>query len=273
MKPKLSFITTSEGFTITQNKYQMGWMMPYIHHHSYHEIYILEYGERLVRIDNKEILATAYQATFFPGNIPHKSSGTSAFGGICICFEESYLEKYLTKTSQKQLLKCFETTIVNLTEKEYARVKEIANAFTPFKKNNYIRLIELLDILNTAAEHTVPQNIMPLQYPAAEKSQLISKYIDEHFRTIKTAKEVTELFDVSESYFFKSFKKLHSVSPRQYINNLKLRHACYLLIHRLDRSSKSISADSGFESYEHFMRLFKQKIGCTPLEYRKSHKQ
>lgn len=268
MKPKLSFITTTEGFTISQDKYQPGWIMPYVHHHTYHEIYILESGERLVQVEDREFPATAYQATFFKSQIPHRSSGTSAFRGICICFEESYLDKFVTKAAKSQLMQCFQHTVADLTEKEYSEIKKIADNFIPFAKNNYVSLINLLDLLTTAVERTSPRELITVPNNAVEKSKLILKYIDDHFRTIKNAKEITELFGVSESYFFKSFKKEHGISPRQYINNLKLRHACQLLTYRKDRTAKTISSDCGFENYEHFMRLFKKKMGCTPIEYR-----
>lgn len=271
MKSKLSFITTTEGFTISQDKYQPGWIMPYMHHHNYHEIYILEHGERLVRIDDKEFSVSAYQATFFLSNTPHKSSGSTAFGGVCICFEKNYLDRYITASAKKQLMKCFKYPLITLTKDEYLQIKEISDAFIPFAKNNYIRLINLLYILNTATERTNLQDIVPVQNNFTEKSQLIFKYVDDNFRTIKSAKEISDLFGVSESYFFKCFKNRHGISPRQYINNLKLRNACQLLIYRQDRSAKTIASDSGFESYEHFMRLFKQKMKCTPIEYRQMH--
>lgn len=271
MKPRLSFLTTTEGFVISQDKYQPGWIMPYIHRHTYLEIYILEYGERIVTINDKEYSVSAYQATFFPSNIPHKSKGTSAFGGICISFEESYINRYLTKTALRELLKCFEQPIAILTEDEFAKIKEISDSFIPFKKNNYIKLINLLDILNTACRRIQPQDIATLPNDTESKSQLIFKYIDDNYRTIKSSEEVCELFNVSQSYFFKCFKSKHGISPRQYINNLKLRNACQLLIYRHDRNAKKISADCGFESYEYFMRLFKKKLGCTPIEYRNTY--
>lgn len=271
MKPRLSFMPTTEGFIITQDKYQPGWVMPYVHHHTYHEIYILEYGERLVQIDDENFQAVAYQATFFKSNVPHKSTGSSAFGGICIGFEERYLDKFLTIPAKKQLMQCFKYPIATLTEDEYRKVKELADSYTPFKNSNFIVLINLLNILNMVTQRLNPQDIKVTQNNFTEKSHFIFKYIDDNYRTIKNVTEISQLFGVSESYIFKSFKKKYNVSPRQYINSLKIRNACQLLLYRKDRNAKTISSDCGFESYEYFMRLFKKKMGCTPLAYRESN--
>ena len=131
MKPKLSFMQSNEGFTISQDKYQPGWLMPYVHYHSYYEIYILEYGERLVEIGDSKFHAAAHTATFFGSKIPHKSTGTSAFGGICICFEESYLDKYVTPYAKASLLNCFKRPLLILTAEEYDKIKTIADSYMP----------------------------------------------------------------------------------------------------------------------------------------------
>lgn len=271
MKPKLSFMTSSEGFTVTQDKYKPGWIMPYLHYHNYYEIYILEYGERLVQIDNDEFPAAAHSATMFYKNVSHKSSGKTAFGGMCVSFDDSFLDKYLHKDAKHSLLKCFEHKLISLNDEEFERIKMISDSFFSFDKRNFIRLISILDTLNSAAERVTPNDAHGSFENTSDKSHLILKYVDDNYRTIKNSKEITELFGVSESYFFKMFRKEHGISPKQYINNLKLRHACQFLIYRHDRSAKTIAADCGFESYEHFMRLFKQKMGCTPLEYRENN--
>ena len=38
-----------------------------------------------------------------------------------------------------------------------------------------------------------------------------------------------------------------------------------------DRPLKDIALESGFSDNENIYRLFKQKVGCSPTEYRKTH--
>lgn len=271
MKPKLSFMSSSEGMTITQDKYQPGWIMPYAHYHNYYEVYILGYGERLVYIDDEKINAGAFTATLFDKNIPHRSSGTSAFGGVCVSFNDNFLNRFFTHEAKHKLLKCFGHTAFTLREDEFAALKSLADGFISYDENNFIRLADILTILNTAAAHANPLDFLKHENDKEYKSELIFKYIDENYRTIKDTKEISDLFGISQSWLFKLFKKKYETSPKQHINNLKLRHICQALIYQRNVTVKAISANCGFDSYEHFMRLFKQKMGCTPLEYRRDH--
>ena len=75
-------------------KIQKGWSMPYSHHHTNYEIYILLSGERLVTIGDITYRVKAGMANLFESNISHRSVGDTDYTGICIHFSKVYLEKY-----------------------------------------------------------------------------------------------------------------------------------------------------------------------------------
>ena len=52
------------------------------------------------------------------------------------------------------------------------------------------------------------------------------------------------------------------------VGRKKLAHAKKLLL-QTDDTIAGVAFDSGFENTAHFCRLFKQKTGTTPMEYRK----
>lgn len=58
------------------------------------------------------------------------------------------------------------------------------------------------------------------------------------------------------------------MTPKQYINKLRINNACHRLKYE-KKSIKSIALDCGFDSYEHFINVFKKAVGCTPSEYKK----
>lgn len=68
--------------------------MPYSHHHTNYEIYILLSGERLVTIGDITYRVKAGMASLFESNISHRSVGDTDYTGICIHFSKVYLEKY-----------------------------------------------------------------------------------------------------------------------------------------------------------------------------------
>ena len=71
---------------------------------------------------------------------------------------------------------------------------------------------------------------------------------------------------LSEAYFRKLFKKVHGVSPIQYVTDLKLDFASHLLQSGLYTVNET-AARSGFSDPKYFSRVFKARFGNSPKEY------
>ena len=63
------------------------------------------------------------------------------------------------------------------------------------------------------------------------------------------------------------FKEEYGITPFEYINDLKIKKAMYLL-EVTPKSIEEISSESGFNHYSHFYRLFMRKNGTSPYEWR-----
>lgn len=72
----------------------------------------------------------------------------------------------------------------------------------------------------------------------------------------------------SVSSFKRDFQSIYKTTPGRWLMEKKLSHAKKLLL-ETDSSIVNVAFDSGFENGAHFSRLFKQKTGITPLEFRK----
>ena len=81
-------------------------------------------------------------------------------------------------------------------------------------------------------------------------------------------KELAKVAGLSISRFSVIFKASTGLSPIEYFNNLKMRHACYYL-DNTDMSIGQISDLAGIENQHYFSRLFSKTIGMSPREYRK----
>ncbi|SHF33015.1 transcriptional regulator, AraC family [Mariniphaga anaerophila] len=73
--------------------------------------------------------------------------------------------------------------------------------------------------------------------------------------------------NVGYSWFRRMFKNYTGLSPRQYCLQLKIIRAKELLL-STDLSVKEISYELGFESIHYFSRVFKQKTGKSPSDFR-----
>lgn len=110
-------------------------------------------------------------------------------------------------------------------------------------------------------------------------SGIIEKFdqlIDEYFRSDKLQLEgipsigyFADAFHLSVNYFGEMIKKLTGKTTLEHIQ-LKLINMAKDKISLQDKTINQISDELGFKYPQHFTRLFKQKTGVTPNEYRTS---
>lgn len=77
---------------------------------------------------------------------------------------------------------------------------------------------------------------------------------------------------VSEGYFRTVYRRCFNVSYHQDCIAAKLLRACYLLSETA-MSVYSVALDCGYTDEKFFARQFRQNIGCSPVEYRKSRNE
>ena len=73
----------------------------------------------------------------------------------------------------------------------------------------------------------------------------------------------------SHTQFSKLFKQYTGITLIEHIMNLRLEYACTKLTTSHD-SVLQISSQVGYDSLSFFTKIFKQKFGITPLQYRKN---
>jgi len=84
--------------------------------------------------------------------------------------------------------------------------------------------------------------------------------------------ELAEKTQMSEVHFRRLFRKGHQVSPQEYITALRVNHAKERLQFS-EGTMEEIAKACGFPDPAYFSRVFKQKTGFTPSEYRKQIEQ
>lgn len=83
-------------------------------------------------------------------------------------------------------------------------------------------------------------------------------------------KVIAEKLNTNEKYIFDIIREYHSSNVSDYLNNLRLNYARTLLAQSSDkRTIDAIALDAGFNSRSVFFRLFKEKYGMTPSEFRR----
>ena len=97
----------------------------------------------------------------------------------------------------------------------------------------------------------------------------IKKYIKNHLTDKLTLESICSCVFFSPTYCENVFKKETSFSIIDYALNEKIKMAKTLLIEG-SFSLKKISEQLGFQDYNYFSRLFKKRVGLSPLSFKKS---
>lgn len=91
--------------------------------------------------------------------------------------------------------------------------------------------------------------------------------LQKNFRKKITLKQVARELCFSPNYFGALFKKQIGMTFNEYLNVLRLKYACTLLLNS-EYSIKEIALNSGYSSVEYFLYVFKKQMKTTPKRYR-----
>ncbi len=95
----------------------------------------------------------------------------------------------------------------------------------------------------------------------------VANYIQHHLSSPITTQEIADALFMSRPHLSKKFKKETGQNLTDFIMNQKIDEAKRLLKYS-NKSILSISVYLGFSSQSHFTKVFKQKTGKTPGEWR-----
>ncbi len=146
---------------------------------------------------------------------------------------------------------------------------------------NYLKIISLIENEKPGFQYTASGVLIQIlgQIFALKKyNSFDGKIIEDHIRKAKlvimeniqfpiSQEEIAKNIGMGYSLYRKKFKEYTGVSPAQYQIQLRINRAKDLLI-TTQKPIKEIAHNIGIESYDYFSRIFKQKTGYTPSEFR-----
>ena len=95
----------------------------------------------------------------------------------------------------------------------------------------------------------------------------IKEYIEQHFDQKIDFKELASVSGYSYDYFRRIFKQYFSISPQQYMIDIRIRQAERML-RTTDLSCAEIAYCCGFSNHAQMTTMLKNAVGKTPLQLR-----
>jgi len=106
----------------------------------------------------------------------------------------------------------------------------------------------------------------------SRRVQKVKSFIDAHYREELRLSQLSDIAGMSDSSFSRFFKLHTGRNLSDYIIDLRLGHACRLLVDSSD-SIAEIGYHTGFNNLSNFNRIFRKRKGCSPSEFRENYRK
>ena len=148
---------------------------------------------------------------------------------------------------------CFLCSLGLDTEKLY--LENLANLFAVHLLKNHLSY-DLKDF------HNAPRL-------SIKKFNLIVEYIEANLSEKITLTDLAKVVNLGKFYFSHSFKNHTNMTPYDYVLQLRVKRAKRLL-QSSDLPICDVALECGFGNQSHLAKHFRQKLGITPMNYRKN---
>ena len=216
------------------------------HSHWEFSVHITGYGKMVSDTDLQIMPDIIF---LIPPGIMHREESKqeldSIWGGFDACIPDAECDKILSLHSPelvKKFIDCWKFSARNygpIGPELDGRLKQLVGRF--FR------------------ELTGQNNLTPMQKAV--------EYFNENYQTPVSMQELAEKLNCSPGYFYRQFKEFTGETPVNYLNNIRLKRACFHLSHST-LAVKQIANLCGFPDPYYFSRIFKNTYGVSPLHYR-----
>ncbi|MCD8740014.1 helix-turn-helix domain-containing protein [Mucilaginibacter roseus] len=137
------------------------------------------------------------------------------------------------------------------------------------------KIMLLMEVLMSLGSYPQKQALASMgfhyNFQEAEKDRInaIYNYTIANFKNKIKLEEIAAIANVSPNSFCRFFKSRSHKTYSQFINEIRVGHACKLLIDN-QLNVKEICYESGFYNFASFHKYFKQITGKSPLGYQKT---
>lgn len=251
------------------------------HFHNAHEIIFVQEGEADFLIAGKKYNVKKNSIVFINSFESHKSTILKyPYKRYFILTDQKYLHSSINDPMLlsvfKQRPSLFEHSIClddDNSQKVGMYLKRIFEEYNNVQKHSVDIIKSLFKLLVIDLYRTFPEYFPG--FSAGESFHIIGKienYIESNYKQDISLANTASLFNCDMYYLSHLFKKVTGYGFKEYLIYQRLSKAKELLLNT-NHSINEICLLCGFKNINHYIRMFKQKEGITPLQYRKKYSQ
>jgi len=232
---------------------------------TYYSLFILISGNGTLKTNHETIHLMKGKCVIIPPNSPveiHIADETLCF--YQLTFNTIYLSEAHTPTSlftSVRELRLLPFSQCNRLLEAIYRCRQTKDEHTVFEQ--HVRFQELILFI-------FEQNrTKPLQQSDRQSVEQSIQYLHNHFGKDWTVEQLAELAGVPKWSYSRIFKDITGQIPLYYLNSIRIEKAKQLLMTTNDRVFE-ISQSIGFNNEYYFNRRFKEHVGISPGQFRRS---
>ncbi len=233
-----------------------------MHYHNSYEMFIMTDGNTNMLLNDKIIELHKFDIVFVKPNRLHKNNGGARHSRYAVHFTKKYLDTYFTDETALKLIGIFENDKLRVKPSEFNKIAELLGRMNSGDAFSHIHLAEIIAILSRRES---------LDYSSAKPDGTVNsilEYVNKNYDSIASLDDIAGNFRITKPYMCNIFKKETTVTISQYLNSVRITHACELL-KSSRKSITDIAMTCGYSSPMYFCKVFKSIVNMTPNNYRK----
>ncbi len=237
-------------------------------HHSISEgdVFMIEPGEKHAYRSGSKQPLIVYNVLFQPALLRRELESLADVASFVDFF---YVEPFLRSTvhfeAHLRLQPAEQMEIEPLLDRIVLDFKEKKLGYRILTKTRLIELFVFLSRFYHDRKHT------PLTMLSTDEKimQQISEFIRKHYAQPLTLVQMSDMCRMSTASFSTKFKQYVGKTFIEFRNEIRIKAAKQLL-EQSDTKIVEIAAETGFDDLSFFNKLFKNTVGLSPSQYRKS---
>ena len=232
----------------------------------YHLFHFVTKGHGILQIDGNTFELGAGDAFLIPAEqMSYYEASTSepwsyAWAGLTGLRAAQYVRQIMAVAPERYVLRGLDT-------KKYAASIDKAASLQGTGAGNYFRAEIVLYELFSYFASDLPELNGGEHAPAL--AARVKFYLDAKYTEKLRIDELAVRFGVHPNHLSRIFRERYDVSPKQYLQTLKLEKAA-LMLTSTDTPVALIAESLGFDDQHAFSKLFKKYWGVSPMAYRKA---
>lgn len=212
-------------------------------------------------------------------NLPHvfKSDATNIKESFMVSLfftEHSFGKDFFSLDDFKELTSFFKKSMSGF--KLLSNQQKVQERFLSLKNatnlERFIGLFDILRLIEKSENKTLADFVYPKKYSDNEGKRMreVMDFTIHHYDKNINLNEIASKANMTPNAFCRYFKQRTNKTYIQFLNELRLEHACKLLLSNKDLSISEIAEKSGFNNISNFNRQFKIVKQLSPTAFKKN---